>query len=187
MPCGSCGQRARRDAERLRQRVLRELPRAGAGHLGEDRREQVRAAGAVLHRACRLAHDRLPKRVAHPVAALHPCAIVAAARRLQPRPHRQQILDGDRLLPAIGIAAQLGEVRDDRLPHALDEAAFDRDADERGDDALGGGLDVGRRARTNAAGVVLGDELAAPAHEQAAQLRELRGGGAEVDDRGRSS
>ena len=36
-------------------------------------------------------------------------------------------------------------------------------------------------------GVVLGDELAAPAHEQAAQLRELGGGGAEIDERGRSS
>ena len=59
---------------------------------------------------------------AHPVRALHPRAVVPAARRLQPRSHRQQIFDRDVALPRLGIRRQLRKVVGDLLIDALDLA-----------------------------------------------------------------
>jgi hypothetical protein len=167
------------EAERPGEGLLSELPRAAARDAREDRREQVRAARAVLHLGARLADDRLREDGAHPVAAAHPRAVILAARRLQTRPHRQEILDRDRLLARIRILPQLGKVGGDRDLDALDQAFLDRDADERRDDALRNRLDVGEPGRSDAARVMLRDELAAPADQHRAKLRQ-RGSSREV-------
>ena len=76
-----------RKPERLRERLLRELPRADARRLRQDRRQDVRVPGAVLHRRARGAFERACQGVPHPVRALDPRAVVPVARRGQARPH----------------------------------------------------------------------------------------------------
>jgi len=71
------------------------------------------------------------------------------------------------------ILREFREIRLDGLVDALDEPALNGDAHEGRDDALRSGLDVGQPRRSGTSGVVLGDQLAAPADEQAAQLRKL--------------
>ena len=177
MPWGSRGHCASEKPSGFASHSLRQLPGAGLRRLGEDGRQQMAGAGAVLHAGAGLGDDRAIERVAHPVAAADPRPVVAAARRLEARPHRQEILDRDRQLAFVGGLLQLREPRDDWLAHALDEPLVDGDADERGNDALRRRLHV-REARCAAPlRVILDDELAAPADEQAVELRQ-RGRGA---------
>ena len=128
----------------------------------------ISSPGAREHRA----RQRMP----HPVAARHPRAVVAIAGALEPRPHRQQVLDGDLALARVRILCQLRKVRDDRRVDIRDQAAIDGDADERGDDALRCRLDVGRPIAPRAVVIALEDDLAAAADEQAVQPRQCTRG-----------
>jgi hypothetical protein len=138
----------------------------------------MRAAGAVVHRRARIGQEGTVQRVLHPVAALHPCAVVPVARGLQARTHRQQIFNRDLLLARIDFrVAQRGKVVGNRLPHALDLSALDGDPDERGDYALRRRFDVREARGARAVVVALDEELSPPAHEQTVGARKLRGGG----------
>ncbi len=175
MPCGSCGQRARLKPSGRVERVLRELPRARACRLGQDGRQQMRVARAVVHLRPGRAQERPVQRELHPVAAQHPRTVVPVARRLQARAHRQQIFDGDGALDGVLRLRQFREVGDDRRLDAGYEAALDGDADQCRDDALRGGLDVGRTRRARAVVIALEDGRAAPVHQQAVQPRQFAG------------
>lgn len=150
MPCGSCGQRTS---------------------------EKVRVAGAVFHFGTGRGFQLPRQRVAHPVLARHPGAVIAAARGLEPGTHGQQFLDGDRAPCWVAIPAQqLGEVRDDRFANVRDVLLLNRDADERRDHALRHGLDVGVLGRAAAVEVTLEHQSAAMTDEQAMKAGDVCGG-----------
>ena len=64
--------------------------------------------------------------------------------------------------------------------------AFDGDSNQDGDDALGGGLDVGERVWPDTRRVVVAENLATPNDNQAAQIRQRCGACAQVGQDGRS-
>jgi hypothetical protein len=76
----------------------------------------------------------------------------ARQRALEPGAHFEQVLDRVRPLARIGILLQLGKVGRDASVETGDEAAIERDANQRGDDALGRRLDVRRTAGGGALG-----------------------------------
>ena len=149
--------------------------RALARRFRQDRREDVRRAGAVLHRRPRIADHRPVKRVAHPVRAGHPGAVFPPLVDSSP----------DRIVSrcSMVIACLRGsgsfatrKPADDRLVDTRNQLALDGDADERRDDALRRGLDVRQPRRTVSFRVVLEGQLAAVADEQAVQTRQRRRG-----------
>ena len=87
------------EAQRLRERLLRERERALSRRLREDRGKEMGVAGAVDHLRTRRRQERLRQGMTDPVRALDPRTVVPAARRLEPGPHRQKVLDGDGPLP----------------------------------------------------------------------------------------
>ena len=128
------GPRRQREAERPGQRGVGELSRAHAGGPREDRRQQVRVAGAVVHRHTGRREHRARQRVVHPVAARHPGAVLPAARAFEARPHREQVFDGD--APLCGVGRARRKVGGDGRADTGNQPAFDGDADEGRDHAL---------------------------------------------------
>src|SRR5262249_34507768 len=78
-----------------------------------------------------------------------------------------------------GIAGDFRKIGRDWRPNIGNQAALQRDADERRDDALGCRLDVGKTLRGYAVVVALEDQLTAPAHEKAVETREFLHGSVE--------
>jgi hypothetical protein len=137
----------------------------------------MRAAGAVDHRSGGPARgdDRLREHVLHPIPARDPSPVVPEAGRLEPGPHREQVLDRDRALGRIEAARLDGEELTDGLVRPAQITTRDGDADERRDEALRRALDVGRRRPTRAAVVSLADDDSPPLDEQAPESRQLGG------------
>ena len=106
-----------------------------------------------------------------PVRALHPRTVVPAARRLESGLHRQKILDRDGALLRI---REVRKVLPDRLVQRQ-QLPVRCDADERGDDALGHGLDVGRTRLAAAVEVALENDDAAMRNEKAVESWKLGG------------
>ena len=77
-----------------------------------------------------------------------------------PKPHAKQ-------------ARQLREPAGDRRVKTGNQLACYRDAHERGDHAFRGGLDVGEAVCALVSSVMLEDEVATVAHQQAVKLREI--------------
>ena len=127
-------------------------------------------AGAVDHPRPRLGHERPGQDVAHPVPALHPPAVVPVARGLEPRPHGEQVLDGDAALR--GVVDEVGEEAIDGVVDAQ-VSAVDRDADQQRDQALGRGLQVGGPVRPRAVEVALDHERPVDRDEQRPHARQL--------------
>src|SRR5687767_2485633 len=169
--------RAERNAERAGEETFAKAMRARPRRAREDRGQQMRAARAVDHRATRapLRHHRPVERVSHPVPARHPVAVVVEARGLEPRAHRQQILDRDRALAGVEVARRVRQQLADRLVHVPNLPASDRDPDERRDDALRRALDVGALGARRAAEVVLANQRTTPVHEQTSEPRQRAG------------
>nr|WP_246505543.1 hypothetical protein [Coralloluteibacterium stylophorae] len=81
--------------------------------------------------------------------------------------------DGDVGQARVRIRRQrIGQQRRDRLVDALEQAAVNGDSDQRGDDHLGGGLDVGRRVLRAAVVAARGEQFAVAGDQHGAQRGE---------------
>ena len=116
------------ETQRPRQHFLCERPRAFARRLRQNRREQMGVPGRVDHAPARPL-DQLPlQRVPHPAPARYPGSVVPAAGRLETRPHRHQVLDGDRALGRT-LGQILRKVAADRGSEPRNQLPLDRNAD----------------------------------------------------------
>ena len=128
-------------------------------------------ARAVDHPAPRLRHERPGQHVAHPVAALYPAPVVAVARGLESRPHREQILYRDprpRRVVEIFWKKLVNRGLD-----AVEMPLVERDTDQHRDDALGRRLEIGGPVRRGAVEILLGDPLAVDRHQHRPHPRQL--------------
>jgi hypothetical protein len=128
----------------------------------------MRIAGAVNHLRARRRDQRPAEREPHPVRTLHPCAIIAIARRLEARLHHQQLLDAD-------AALRLGKIRKILRNRLLEgkHLAIDRNADEGRDDAFRNGFNIRRRRLPPAVEVPFENDAAALRDDQAMEAWQL--------------
>ena len=148
----------------LLERLARYMLHDGAGQKRAERRIHVPFTWGVLHR--------------HRVRKRNPCGtrvepiLVAPALgvviiRVEPRPHRQEVTNPD---PPLCGRHPRGQQAGDRLVHSGNEAPLNRDADQRGGDALRGGANIAHGLRTVAVEVALDFEAPVACDDDATQI-----------------
>ncbi len=131
------------DRERFTEPFPRQHDEALLRDGGEHGAEHMIAAGRVLELCSRFCLERPGQRVSHPVRAVDERTVVWPRRALEPRPHRQEVLDRERGDPVVRSRRnERGRKVAERRLHPREVPLVDRDAGEERDNGLRHRLDV---------------------------------------------